>query len=178
MTGRQLFEEYKTYPDTWDEMCLDNNIRSQYRQGFNDISQLPGEVLQQKDKLAGELFMNQGITFTVYSDDAGIERIFPFDIIPRILTGAEWEHIEKGITQRLRALNLFLKDIYSAQQVIKDKIIPAELIASCPHYTPEVFGEKVPHNLYIHISGIDLIRGQDGTFYQLKDILRILSGYS
>ena len=95
MTGRQLFDEYKTYPGTWDEMCFDQNIRPQYQQVFNDISQLPDETLQQKDKLAGELFMNQGITFTVYSDDAGIERVFPFDIIPRILTASEWEHIQR-----------------------------------------------------------------------------------
>jgi uncharacterized circularly permuted ATP-grasp superfamily protein len=178
MTGHQLFEQYKTYPGTWDEMCSDKIIRAQYQQVFNDISQLPDEILQQKDKLAGELFMNQGITFTVYSDDAGIERIFPFDIIPRILTGAEWDHIQQGITQRLRALNLFLKDIYSEQQIIKEKIIPAELIASCPHYTREVFGIKVPHDLYIHISGIDLIRSQDGTFYILEDNLRTPSGVS
>ena len=134
--------------------------------------------MQQKDKLASELFMNQGITFTVYSDDAGIERIFPFDIIPRILTGSEWDHIQKGISQRLRALNLFLKDIYSTQQIIKDKVIPAELIATCPHYTREIFGVKVPHDLFIHISGIDLIRGQDGTFYVLEDNLRTPSGVS
>ncbi|MDP4262605.1 MAG: circularly permuted type 2 ATP-grasp protein [Bacteroidota bacterium] len=178
MDGHQLFEQYKTYPGTWDEMCTGNHIRPQYRQVFSDISQLPGEILQQKDKLAGELFMNQGITFTVYSDDAGIERIFPFDIIPRILTANEWDHIQQGITQRLRALNLFLKDIYSQQQIIKDKIIPAELIATCPHYTREVFGVNVPHDLYVHISGIDLIRGQDGTFYILEDNLRTPSGVS
>src|SRR5258705_7764930 len=167
MTGHELFEQYDTYPGTWDEMCSDRKIRPQYQQVFNDISQLPGEILQQKDKLASELFMNQGITFTVYSDDAGIERIFPFDIIPRILTSAEWDHIQQGITQRLPALNLFLKNIYSEQQVIKDKIIPAELISSCPHYTREVFGINVPHDLYIHISAIDLIRAQDRTFYIL-----------
>src|SRR5205085_1732787 len=178
MTGQQLFEEYKTYPGTWDEMCADSNIRSQYQQVFNEISQLPEEILRQKDKLAGELFMNQGITFTVYSDDAGIERIFPFDIIPRILTASEWDHIQKGITQRLRALNLFLKDIYSGQQILKDKIIPPELIATCPHYTREIFGVKVPHDLFIHISGIDLIRGQDCTFYILEDNLRTPSGVS
>lgn len=178
MTGEQLFKDYKTYPGTWDEMCFDENIRSQYAQVFNDICQLPVDILQQKDKLAGELFMNQGITFTVYSDNAGIERIFPFDIIPRILTGAEWDHIQQGITQRLRALNLFLKDIYSDQQILKDGVIPADLIASCPHYTREVFGVKVPHDLYIHISGIDLIRGQDGTFYILEDNLRTPSGVS
>lgn len=178
MTGEQLFNQYKPYPGTWDEMCTDKTIRPQYQQVFNDISQLPDEILQQKDKLAGELFMNQGITFTVYSDNAGIERIFPFDIIPRILTGIEWDHIQQGITQRLRALNLFLKDIYSEQQIVKDKIIPAELIASCPHYTREVVGIKVPHDLYVHISGIDLIRGQDGTFYILEDNLRTPSGVS
>src|SRR5712691_4861889 len=113
MSGSHLFEQYDTYAGTWDEMCQDKSIRLQYRPVFEDISQLPDEVLQQRDKLASELFMNQGITFTVYSDNAGIERIFPFDIIPRILTSEEWDHIERGIKQRLRALNLFLKDIYS-----------------------------------------------------------------
>jgi uncharacterized circularly permuted ATP-grasp superfamily protein len=178
MTGRNLFEEYKAYPEIWDEMWHNQAIRKQYSQVFNDIQDLPVETLLQKDKLAGELFMNQGITFTVYSDDAGIERIFPFDIIPRILTGAEWDHIQQGITQRLRALNLFLKDVYSDQQIIKDNVIPADLIASCPHYTREVFGIKVPHDVYVHISGIDLIRGQDGTFYILEDNLRTPSGVS
>ena len=178
MTGIPLFDEYNAYPGTWDEMCFEKNIRSQYSKVFEDISQLPADTLQQKDKLAGELFMNQGITFTVYSDEAGIEKIFPFDIIPRILTAAEWDHIEKGIKQRLKALNLFLKDIYSDQQIIKDKIIPAGLIASCPHYTREVFGVSVPHDIYVHISGIDLIRSQDGTFYILEDNLRTPSGVS
>ena len=178
MTGHQLFELYKTYPDTWDEMCHQSNIRSQYGQVYNDFSKYPLDILQQKDKLAGELFMNQGITFTVYSDEAGIEKIFPFDIIPRILTGAEWNHIEQGIKQRLRALNLFLKDIYSTQQILKDEIIPADLVASCPHFTREVFGVHVPHDIYVHISGIDLIRSQDGTFYILEDNLRTPSGVS
>ncbi len=178
MTGHQLFELYKTYPETWDEMCLEGSVRSQYGQVYNDFSKYPLEALQQKDKLAGELFMNQGITFTVYSDEAGIEKIFPFDIIPRILTGAEWNHIEQGIKQRLRALNLFLKDIYSRQQILKDEIIPIDLVASCPHFTREVFGVHVPHDIYVHISGIDLIRSQDGTFYILEDNLRTPSGVS
>jgi len=178
MTGHQLFEQYNTYAGTWDEMCDNSTIRSQYGQVYNDFSKLAVETLLQKDKLAGELFMNQGITFTVYSDQEGIEKIFPFDIIPRILTGAEWSHIELGIKQRLRALNLFLKDIYSQQSIIKDNIIPPDLIASCPHYTREVFGVSVPHDLYVHISGIDLIRSQDGTFYILEDNLRTPSGVS
>ena len=162
----------------FDEMCGDHVIRSQYSKVFEDMSEIPVDVLQQKDVLASELFMNQGITFTVYNDDAGIERIFPFDIIPRILTAAEWKHIENGIKQRLKALNLFLKDIYSTQHIIKDGIIPAELIATSPHYTREVFGIRVPHDLFVHISGIDLIRSDDGTFYILEDNLRTPSGVS
>ncbi len=178
MTKTKLFSKYETYDGMFDEVCADHVIRSQYRKVFEDMSEIPVDVLHQKDAEAGELFMNQGITFTVYNDDEGIERIFPFDIIPRILTAAEWEHIETGIKQRLRALNLFLRDIYSNQQIVKDGIIPAELIATCPHYTREVFGIKVPHDLFVHISGIDLIRGENGTFYILEDNLRTPSGVS
>src|SRR5690606_2663049 len=113
-----------------------------------------------------------------YNNNEGIERIFPFDIIPRIITGAEWEEIEKGIIQRLKVLNLFLKDIYHEQQILRDGIVPAELIASCPHYTREAYGIRVPYDIYVHISGIDLIRGSDGKFYVLEDNLRTPSGVS
>jgi uncharacterized circularly permuted ATP-grasp superfamily protein len=159
-------------------MCDVKLIRKQYGKVLDVVQQLSTSELQQKEKIAGELFMNQGITFTVYSDNEGIERIFPFDIIPRIITGAEWAKVEKGIKQRLKALNLFLKDIYSEQQIIKDGIIPADLIASCPHYMREVYGIQVPHDIYVHISGIDLIRDADGEFYVLEDNLRTPSGVS
>lgn len=178
MSCEELLKQYFLYPGVWDEMNNNNSIRSQYRKVFDALQQFDVTALQQKDRIAEELFMNQGITFTVYSDNAGIERIFPFDIIPRIITATEWDHIEKGIQQRLKALNLFLKDIYNEQLIIKDKIVPATLIASCPHYTREVFGIKVPHDIYVHISGIDLIRGDDGTFYILEDNLRTPSGVS
>jgi len=173
-----LLEQYDYATGIWDEMCDRQQIREQYSKVIATLKQFNISDLQQKDRLAGELFMNQGITFTVYSEDAGIERIFPFDIIPRIITGQEWEHIEAGIKQRLKALNLFLKDIYNEQQILKDNIVPASLIASCPHYTREVFGIKVPHDVYVHISGIDLIRGEDGLFYVLEDNLRTPSGVS
>lgn len=173
-----LLEQYDYATGIWDEMCDRQQIREQYSKVIATLKQFNISDLQQKDRLAGELFMNQGITFTVYSEDAGIERIFPFDIIPRIITGQEWDHIEAGIKQRLKALNLFLKDIYNEQQILKDKIVPASLIASCPHYTREVFGIKVPHDVYVHISGIDLIRGEDGLFYVLEDNLRTPSGVS
>lgn len=178
MFQQQIQHEYTCPPGIWDEMCDEKNIRSHYGKVFKALQQLNTSALQQKEKIASDLFMNQGITFTVYSDNEGIERIFPFDIIPRIITGAEWAKIESGIKQRLKALNLFLKDIYSEQQIIKDGIIPAELIASCPHYTREVFGIKVPYDIYVHISGIDLIRGADGEFYILEDNLRTPSGVS
>jgi uncharacterized circularly permuted ATP-grasp superfamily protein len=177
MTAEQLLAQYAR-SFSWDEMMDDSSVRAPYRKLLQALGPLTVDNLKQKDLQAGELFMNQGITFTVYSDDAGIERIFPFDIIPRIITGAEWEQIEKGIKQRLKALNHFLRDIYHEQQIIKDNIIPAWLIASCPHFTREVFGINVPYDIYVHISGIDLIRGDDGGFYILEDNLRTPSGVS
>ncbi len=173
-----LLNEYTCPSGIWDEMCDQGSIRNHYDRLVTSFSQLDLEALQQKDLLAGELFMNQGITFTVYSDNKGIERIFPFDIIPRIITGREWDTVERGIKQRLKALNLFLKDIYNDQQIVKENVIPANLIASCPHYLREVHGVKVPHDIYVHISGIDLIRGDDGKFYILEDNLRTPSGVS
>jgi len=172
MNTAALFKQYALSKDIYDEMSSSSGIRSQYAKVVEVLQTFSIEELLQKDRLAGELFMNQGITFTVYSDNKGIERIFPFDIIPRILTSAEWAHIEAGIKQRLKALNLFLKDIYNDQQILKEGVVPASLIASCPHYTREIFGIKVPYDIYLHISGIDLIRGDDGTFYILEDNLR------
>jgi uncharacterized circularly permuted ATP-grasp superfamily protein len=178
MNLETLLQDYSLLPGTWDEMHNGSQLRSSYEKVFTALQDIDIATLEQKEKMAGELFMNQGITFTVYSDNAGIERIFPFDIIPRVITVKEWQHIEKGIQQRLKALNLFLKDIYSTQQIIKDNIIPAELIASCPHYTREVYGIQVPHDIYVHISGIDLIRSENGEFYVLEDNLRTPSGVS
>jgi uncharacterized circularly permuted ATP-grasp superfamily protein len=162
----------------WDEMFTFDGVRDRYAGVFERLEQLPVEVLNQKDRQAADFFMNQGITFTVYADNEGIERIFPFDIIPRIITGKEWQHISDGIKQRLKALNHFLNDIYGEQKIIKDGIIPARLIATCPHFLKEVVGVKVPHDIYVHIAGIDLIRGADGIFYVLEDNLRTPSGVS
>ncbi len=177
MTAEQLLAQYSRF-NAWDEMMGSDAVREPYKALLQSIGKLSIEELEQKHLQASELFMSQGITFTVYSDDAGIERIFPFDILPRIITSAEWSQIESGIKQRLKALNLFLKDIYHSQLIIKDKVIPASLISSCPHFTREVFGINVPYDIYIHISGIDLIRGDEGKFYILEDNLRTPSGVS
>lgn len=166
-------------PKGWDEMFSKEGVREPYRQVLQALERLNLEKLTQKQKQASEIFMNQGITFTVYSDtNEGIERIFPFDIIPRIITQNDWQEIETGIAQRLKALNLFLEDIYNDQLIVKDGIVPAALIASCPHYIQEVQGVKLPHDIHVHIAGIDLIRGAEGEFYVLEDNLRCPSGVS
>ena len=169
----------KLNPNGWDEMFSSKGVRSSYSKVLQTIQNLNPENLTQKQKQAADFFMNQGITFTVYSDDnQGIERIFPFDIIPRIITQKEWSEVESGIKQRLKALNLFLEDVYNEQLIIKEGLIPAALVSSCPHYLQEVHGIKVPHNIHIHIAGIDLIRGAKGEFYVLEDNLRCPSGVS
>ena len=178
MKGNKLFENYQVSPKLWDEMHTEGAIRSHYSAVAKGISALNINDLMRKEQLAQELFMNQGITFTVYFENEGIERIFPFDIVPRIVVASEWERIEAGVKQRLKALNMFLNDIYHDQNIIKDGIIPADLIVSCPHFTREVFGINVPHDIYVHIAGIDLIRDADGTYYVLEDNLRTPSGVS
>lgn len=178
MTLASIIKDYPANPGFYDEMCSSADIREPYAKIVAALQQLDLSSMHHKDKLASELFMNQGITFTVYADNAGIERIFPYDIIPRIITGNEWKFIEDGIRQRLTALNMFLKDVYNDQHILKDRVIPAKLIASCPHYTREVHRIPVPYNIYVHISGIDLIRGEDGKFYILEDNLRTPSGVS
>ncbi|MEJ7558881.1 MAG: circularly permuted type 2 ATP-grasp protein [Pedobacter sp.] len=170
---------YQNVPNTWDEMYIsDNNLREQYHKIISYLEKESANDLNKKEELAKSLFMSQGITFTVYDSGEGIEKIFPFDIIPRVITSTEWSFIEKGIKQRLKALNLFLKDVYSTQFIIKDGVIPASLIYSCPHFLREMYQLKVPHDIYTHIAGIDLIRDFDGTFYVLEDNLRTPSGVS
>lgn len=178
MSSTELFRQYQLAPNTWDEMYEDENVRRHYRNVLESLSAIPSDELSKKEDLAKSLFMSQGITFTVYSSGEGIEKIFPFDIIPRIITASEWDFIERGIKQRLRALNLFLKDVYHQQFIIKDGIVPMELIYSCPHYLREMQNVNVPHDIYVHIAGIDLIRDHDGTFYVLEDNLRTPSGVS
>lgn len=178
MQGNELLQSYLVDQQTWDEMYSNGTVREQYQRAVSFLQQLSIEELNKKEDLAKRLFMSQGITFTVYSSGEGIEKIFPFDIIPRIITAAEWSYIESGIKQRLRALNLFLKDIYNNQFIIKDGVVPADMIYSCPHYLREMHGFPVPHDIYVHISGIDLIRNSDGTFYILEDNLRTPSGVS
>ncbi len=178
MPFSKFLTNYHESPHTWDEMCANGEIRAHYKLFLESLEKASMVDLIHKDDLAKKLFMSQGITFTVYNDGEGIEKIFPFDIIPRIITAVEWTHIEAGIKQRLRALNQFLKDIYHKQTIVKDKIMPASMIQSCPYFLKEMVGVDVPFDIYTHISGIDLIRDSDGSFYVLEDNLRTPSGVS
>ena len=178
MDSSALFQNYLLSKDYYDEMYDHTEIRASYQKLFEFLKHYPAEELTKKEEMARRLFMSQGVTFTVYSGDEGIEKIFPFDVIPRIITAAEWSYIESGIKQRLKALNLFLNDVYSNQFIIKDKIIPIDMIYSCEHYLREMHNLKVPHDIFVHISGIDIIRDADGTFYVLEDNLRTPSGVS
>src|ERR1700712_5768806 len=179
MQDSAYFKNYHPTPGTWDEMFgEDSNIRDHYQKVIQYLTRESIDDLNKKEDLAKRLFMSQGITFTVYSGNEGIEKIFPFDIIPRIITGDEWAFVEKGIKQRLHVLNLFLKDVYSNQFIIKDGIVPIDIIYSCPHFLREMHQLQVPYDIYVHISGIDIIRDFDGTFYVLEDNLRTPSGVS
>ena len=179
MINQKLFGSYERLPNTWDEMYLDDSkIRSQYDIINSYLGNISPESLHQKEELSKQLFMSQGVTFTVYNDNEGIEKIFPFDIVPRVITAAEWEKIDRGIKQRLKALNLFIKDIYHDQFILKDGIVPADLIYSCPNFLREMMDVNVPFDVYVHIAGVDLIRNNDGEFYVLEDNLRTPSGVS
>jgi len=178
MLPNELLNSYDVGVHAWDEMYAHQAVRPQYQGVVEFLQQMSIEELSKKEELAKRLFMSQGITFTVYSSGEGIEKIFPFDIIPRIITATEWNYIESGIRQRLKALNLFLKDVYNNQFILKDGIVPIEMVYSCPHFLREMYGFSIPYDIYVHIAGIDLIRDQDGTFYILEDNLRTPSGVS
>ena len=147
--------------------------------GFFDWFQKQGvEALASSRQDADLLFRRVGITFNVYGDQEGAERLIPFDLIPRILTAAEWATLERGLAQRVNALNAFLQDIYHDQRIIEEKIVPADLIYKNSQYRPELHGVKLPHDVWAHISGIDIVRAEKGEFYVLEDNLRVPSGVS
>ena len=169
---------YQSIDGVFDEMMSDDIVRNHYQDFVGAFSKFDVTEMDQKNDLAKKLFMTQGITFTVYNDGEGIEKIFPFDVVPRIIQSAEWDFIEKGIKQRLKALNIFLKDVYHQQFIIKDEVLPSSLVYTCPNYLREMINVDVPFDIYTHISGIDLIRDYDGSYYVLEDNLRTPSGVS
>jgi uncharacterized circularly permuted ATP-grasp superfamily protein len=154
------------------------DVREHYAAFDAWLKQQSADTVAAKRAEADLIFRRVGITFAVYGDDAGTERLIPFDIIPRIIPAAEWQTLESGIKQRVKALNMFLHDIYHDQKIIKAGVIPAEQILRNAQYRPEMQGIDVPANIYAHIAGIDVVRAGEGEFYVLEDNLRVPSGVS
>jgi len=173
-----LLDKYKP-GDFFDEMfSAEGEVRPHYAALFERFQNMDQEEFDQRRMAVDAAFLRQGITFTVYSDEQGTERIFPFDLVPRIIPNSEWKKIEAGLIQRMRALNLFLKDLYSGQRILKEKIIPAEDVLTAKHYRPEMAGVAVPKDIYIHICGSDMVRDREGTYFVLEDNGRCPSGVS
>src|SRR5688572_15971311 len=137
----------------------------------------PGELLRRQEAAERSL-LRMGITFNVYGDKQGHERIFPFDVIPRIVDAADWDYLERGLKQRIKALNLFINDVYHEQTIIKEGIVPAAVLAEAASYRQACHGLNPPHGVWCHITGTDLVRNSDGQYYVLEDNLRCPSGVS
>jgi uncharacterized circularly permuted ATP-grasp superfamily protein len=152
--------------------------RPHYAALFERLLTLDPQELKQRQTAADLAFLHQGITFTVYGQKDGTERIFPYDLIPRILTSGEWEIIERGLTQRLTALNLFLKDIYTDGRILAEGVVPRSIVYSCRHFRREMQGVSVRRDTYVSVAGTDLVRLPDGGFAVLEDNLRVPSGVS
>ena len=163
----------------YDEMlAASGKPRPAYRRLYEQLNQLgPGELGRRHD-LAMQMFRNHGITFAVYPDAQGTEKVFPFDIIPRVISAETWRHLEAGLKQRLAALNLFLDDIYGRKLILHQRAIPPEIVLTSPQYLREIEGLPVPHGIHCHIAGSDLVRDDKGEFYVLEDNLRTPSGVS
>ncbi len=163
----------------YDEMFADGgDVREHYAHLHTRMSRLSTDELGGRQRTQERSFLLQGVTFTVYGADSATEQIIPTDLFPRILPAQEWAQIETGLTQRLRALNMFLADIYGEQKILMDGIVPRELVLSAPSYRREMQHLFVPHKAYANVCGSDLIRGQDGQFAVLEDNLRVPSGVS
>jgi uncharacterized circularly permuted ATP-grasp superfamily protein len=173
-----LFARYKI-DAAYDEMFDgDFHPRTHYVPLYERLLEMSADVLRQRQQAADLSFLHQGITFTVYGHEDGTEKIFPYDLLPRIITGAEWATIERGLTQRITALNLFLRDLYHESHILNDGTIPRSLIYTCKHFRREMRGVHIPRDLYISVTGSDLIRLPDGGFAVLEDNLRVPSGVS
>ncbi len=163
----------------YDEMFVRPGVpRAHCRAVFDALSALSTEDLRDAQQRADLAFVNLGITFTVYSESEGIERIFPFDLVPRVIAAAEWRKVEQGLKQRVLALNAFCQDVYNDARIVDAGLISAEAVFGSPNYVPEMRGFTPPNGAWIHIAGIDLVRDADGTIYVLEDNGRTPSGVS
>src|SRR5687768_7069993 len=164
-----LFDEMFTAP---------GEPRDYYAPVVEKLSNLGPAAFDRRRRMADVSFRNQGITFTVYGDQRGVEKIFPFDLVPRIIPAHEWDVIERGLVQRITALNLFCKDVYHEQRILHERVIPAEMIYGARMFRRQMMHVNVPRDIYVHICGSDLIRDKGGTYHVLEDNARTPSGVS
>lgn len=177
-TLNKPFDKYQL-DGAYDEMFDSSGaVRPHYASLFEMLEESPAEDLRRSKQESDLIFLNQGITFTVYGKQEGTERIFPHDLLPRIITRKDWEHVEAGLTQRITALNLFLRDIYHEGRILNDGIVPRELVYTCKYFRRQMRGLRVPKDVYISVTGSDLIRDLDGQYMVLEDNLRVPSGVS
>jgi uncharacterized circularly permuted ATP-grasp superfamily protein len=158
-----LLSAYEVDPGSHDEMFEAGPlVRPEYRELAQRLSEMTSAEVEQRKRLADLLLRNQGVTFTVYSDNAGIEKVFPFDPIPRLITAREWETIERGLVQRVQALNLFLRDVYGEQKILNDGVVDPALVYEASGFRREMIGMLPPRGIYTHIVGSDSRRARPG----------------
>src|SRR5437660_2068946 len=166
-------------PVAFDEMNgTDGLTRPAYQQLAGWLGQVPPDILQQRSREAELLFRRIGITFAVYGEAESTERLIPFCVVPRILAANEWDIVRRGLEQRTKAINLYIKDVYSKREVLRAGVVPDDLVFQNPVFRPEMNGLRVPHDIYVFIAGIDIVRVDAGTFYVLEDNARTPSGVS
>jgi uncharacterized circularly permuted ATP-grasp superfamily protein len=179
--GKQdaIFANYKPLASTYDEYFAEaGKVRPQAGTVVQHLENLGRDEIRARMRLAHASFLEGGITFSVYSDARGGERVFPFDPLPRVIDPNEWRSLDRGLKQRVEALNIFLGDIYGKQKILKDKKIPSAIVLGSPVYRPEVQGIRPRNGNYIYIAGIDLVRDQQGVYRVLEDNVRVPSGVS
>jgi uncharacterized circularly permuted ATP-grasp superfamily protein len=173
-----MFDRYEV-DGLFDEMFTrPGEPRGHYRAVADQLHRMGSAAFSRRVRMADLTFRNQGITFTVYNDQRGVEKIFPFDLVPRIIPADEWDVIERGLIQRITALNLFCQDIYHEQHILRERVIPPELIYGAKMFRREMFHVNVPRNIYMHICGTDLVRDKRGQYFVLEDNGRTPSGVS
>ena len=176
---RNLFEGYRPLEGTHDELfLLDGAPRPELRAVARLLGSTTRDEFSRCQNLAELALLNQGVTFSVYADERGQEKIFPFCLLPRVISARDWERLDRGLQQRVRALQLFLEDLYGDQRILGEGRVPRELALGSRHYLPLLRGVRPPGQVRLHISGIDLIRGPDGGYRVLEDNLRTPSGVS
>jgi uncharacterized circularly permuted ATP-grasp superfamily protein len=174
-----VFEDYAPLPGTWDELFVSPGVvRPGLSEALAALLAVRPDELARAQALAERALLTQGVTFSVYNDDRGSEKIFPFCLVPRVVTAADWRRVEVGLQQRMRALHMFLDDVYGEQRILTAPHFPGEVVLGAKHYLPQLRGIQAPRGVRMHAAGIDLIRDPDGIFRVLEDNLRTPSGVS